>query len=207
MKVGSALAAFALFGKSNAISLSPDASVESQNLPCGLGDDGINGSWEYIDWSETSSLKFDYKVGSSLSSADQLRLMDCINTSLLYLDIADNEDVDNYFWLNEPYKQAIIGETKKVVEENAEVTLTAECASQTQGVSAYQWMVQYDFDKYVGFPYIACRSSTSEWSSFFDSPKCPLQACLDKDCTKCKDDWGCKVNESGGCEDSGSQNI
>ena len=63
--------------------------------------------------------------------------MDCINTNLLYSELDVNKDAMNYFWLKEPYKQAIIGETKKLVEENAEVTITAECASQTQIVSAW----------------------------------------------------------------------
>ena len=46
MKFGSALAAFALFGKSIAISISSDASVESLTSVHDLPHDGAIGFWE-----------------------------------------------------------------------------------------------------------------------------------------------------------------
>ena len=85
MKVGSALAAFALFGKSIAISISSDASVESLTSVHDLPHDGAIGFWEALGFG-FGDTDFPYSVGSSMTRADVQRMIEGMETSLQFLD-------------------------------------------------------------------------------------------------------------------------
>ena len=83
------------------------------------------------------------------------------------------------------YSSTITRDTKSSYDEDYALDVDLTCTG-TDGVGLWQWVTaSADGKSRVLSDHTICRYGADA----FTSPKCPWNACLNRDCTECSSDW------------------